>query len=270
MNRPLAGLASLSCLLIPLPASLADDRTSAAGDPIVLTFKGQIDGSEEIKITPAGATWRHLYWEMPPAPVSLNGVEWDPSARKTLPNEGRTRFLPRAVDFESARLKKVEGRDTVALERNKDSLVIHICDSPFEPAPYEFQVTFRPRKAGAEKDRPRARPKRTKLRVVAEIDGSDELRIDSRGAHWTHTHWEWPARVFLNNVEWDPEESPDLKNEGRTRFLAGPVDFSTAKMTRSAGRDLVVMEHTDGGLLIHFADSPPSGSTYDLTITFGD
>src|SRR4051812_30259359 len=95
-----------------------------------------------------------------------------------------------------------------------------------------------------------------KLRVVAEIDGSDELHIDARGARWVHREWEWPGEVRLNEVAWDPEEAPALMNEGETRFLDGWVDFSTARITKNVGRDTAVMEHTDGGVVVYFADSP--------------
>src|SRR4051794_2548940 len=64
-------------------------------DEIVLTFRGQIDGSDQIKISPTQATWRHSYWDMPPEPVTLNGISWDPREQRALKNEGKTRFLPR-------------------------------------------------------------------------------------------------------------------------------------------------------------------------------
>ena len=67
--------------------------------------------------------------------------------------------------------------------------------------------------------------------------------------------WHWPAEVRLNKVKWIPKESPTLKNEGTTRFLGKPVDFSKARVSRKEGRDTAVLEHVDGGLIIYFADS---------------
>ena len=258
----------------PSGADRLGPSNPAGSDEIVLTFKGRIDGSDQIKITPTRAIWHHKYWDFPPEPVTLNGVSWGPQEQPVLKNEGTTRFLTRPVDFRSARLNRIEGRDTVALERSKDFVVVHISDTPFEPSPYEFQLIFKPRDGdtgakagGGNAGRPRS--KHATLRIVAEIDGSDELRINEQGARWVHRQWGWPGMVRLNRTEWDPEESPTLKNEGATRFLDGPVDFTTAKLIKRDGRDLAVLEQTDGGLVVYFADSPDGGSVYDVTITFG-
>src|SRR5262249_1387459 len=159
--------------------------------------------------------------------------------------------LPQSVDFRSARLTRIQGRDTVALESNRDAVVIHLGDTPDGAALYEFQVIFRPREAKLGERKPVRTPRAT-LRVVTEVDGSDELHVDARGARGVHRHWDWPGEVRLNQVAWDPRESAMLKNEGETRFLDSPVDFSTARMTRKDSRDLAVLEHTDGGLVIYF------------------
>jgi hypothetical protein len=45
---------------------------------IVLTFRGHIAGSDQIKITQTGATWHHSFWDMPPEPVTLNGISGRP------------------------------------------------------------------------------------------------------------------------------------------------------------------------------------------------
>jgi hypothetical protein len=112
--------------------------------------------------------------------------------------------------------------------------------------------------------------RRTALEVVADIAGSDELHITDRGARWVHHEWKWPAEVRLGRIKWVPKESPTLKNEGTTKFLDASVDFSKAKQTRKKCRDSAVLEHVDGGLIIYFADSLLSPSTYELTITFDD
>lgn len=236
---------------------------------IVLTFRGAIDGSDQITITKAGATWRHGHWDLPPQPVTLNGISWDPKEHQTLKNAGKTRFLPRPVDFRSARLNRIQGRDTVALATSREGVVIHLSDTPDGASTYEFQVIFRPRDPKIGERKTRETPRAT-LRVVAVIDGSDELHIDARGARWVHRHWDWPGEVRLNQVTWDPKKSPTLKNEGETRFLDSPVDFATARMTMQDGRDTAVLERTDGGLVIYFADSPLGRSSYDLMIRFGE
>jgi hypothetical protein len=266
----LLGLVVAAAAALDDPKARGDDQTPPGSDEVVLSFKGEFDGSEEIKITQNRAAWRHTYGNLPTGPVTLNGISWNTADDPSLKNEGSTRFLPKPVDFQSARLRKIEGRDTVVLERFKDSVVVHISDTPNFAAPYEFQVIFPPRSDRSVKTRAPARSNRASLRIVAEIDGSDELHINADGARWVHRQWEWPGPVRLNDVEWDPEESPTLKNAGDTKFLDSSVVFSTARMVRNAGRDLVVMEPTDGGLIVYFADNPLSRATYDVTIKFGE
>ena len=57
-----------------------------------------------------------------------------------------------------------------------------------------------------------------------------------------------------------------LKNEGATKFLNGPVDFSKARMIKKEGRGMAVMRHTDGGVVIYFADGPSDRSNYEVAI----
>ena len=249
---------------------VGDERVAqtkpSGSDGIVLSFRGQMDGSIQIRITQEGATWRQRFWQTP-EPVSINGISWDPREQRTLKNEGETRFLPLPVDFQSARLERVQGRDTVAFEREKDSVVVYIVDTPPEGSVYEFRLVFRPlRGKGPAKDP--VPPKRAALEVAAEIAGSGELHINAQGARWIHHECEWPAEVRLGKIKWTPKESLTLKNEGTTQFLERPVDFSKAKLTRREGRDTAVLEHVDGGLIIYFADSLFSPSTYELTISF--
>jgi hypothetical protein len=242
----------------------------ADSDEIVLSFQGRIAGSDQIQLTQTEATWHHRFGDMPPEPVTLNGIPWNPREQATLKNEGKTRFLPLPVDFRSARLRRIQVRDTAALERRKDSVVIHVNDSlSTGGSRYEFQVVFRPPTARAEV-RKHAGAIRATLRIVADIDGSDALYIDAQGALWVHRQMQVPGRVLLNKVAWNPRESPSLNNEGPTRFLNGPVDFSTARMIRKECRDTAVMEHTDRGLVIYFADSPVDRSTYEVAVIFGE
>jgi hypothetical protein len=267
----LFGLAIITTAVVRSTGSGGTDRPGPADlDEIVLSFRGHIAGSDQITITQTEATWHHRFGDMPPEPVTLNGISWSPGEQATLKNEGRTRFLARPVDFQSARLRRIQVRDTAALERRKDSVVIHVNDSLLTGGSrYEFQVVFRP--PGARADvRKHAGAIRTSLRIVADIDGSDALYIDARRARWVHRHWQPPEKVLLNKVEWIPRESPTLKNEGPTRFLKGPVDFSTARLIRKECRDTAVMEHTDGGLVIYFVDSPGDRSTYEVAVVFGE
>lgn len=247
---------SLSVLAAILLCSTGVAR--AQPNEVVVSFQGRMDGSDRIEITSTHAHWTHLNWEWPPEPVVLNGIKWNPKEQGSLVNHGGTRFLPSAVDFRSARLQKVQGRDTVVLERHRKSMVVYINDTPNGSSVYKFEIALRPPLA------------RTKLRVVAEIDGSDQLHLNGAGARWVHRHWDWPSKVYLNQVAWNPRKSRRLNNAGETTFLEGPVDFASAKMTVKQGRDLAVLEHTKNGLIIHFADNPLGKATYDLTISFGE
>jgi len=222
---------------------------------VVLSFEGQIDGSEKIEITRSHAHWTHLNWGWPPKSVLLGDIRWNPIEQGSLVNDGPTRFVP-PVDFSSARLRKIEGRDTVVLEPRQDSLVVHLDDTPNGASMYKFEIHLK-----------RPRPP-VQLRVVVDIDGSDQLHLDAAGARWIHRHWSWPKEVRLNRVSWDPRKSQLLKNAGQTGFLQGPIDFATAKLTVNKGRDMVVLEHTKNGLIVHFADNPLGKATYDLTISF--
>src|SRR4051794_39553768 len=85
-------------------------RPVAGPELIVLSFRGQVDGSERIEITPTHAYWRHGNWSWPDGSVWLGGIRWEPKARRVLDNEGETRFLPHTVDFRSARLRKLRCR----------------------------------------------------------------------------------------------------------------------------------------------------------------
>jgi hypothetical protein len=115
----MGGHATPHAVAQPTGDSRAKQPSPDGPDEIVLTFRGQIDGSDQIKISPTQATWRHSYWEMPPEPVTLNGISWDPREQRTLKNEGKTRFLPRPVDFRSARLKGCTKRQVYAVSRRR-------------------------------------------------------------------------------------------------------------------------------------------------------
>jgi hypothetical protein len=175
-----------------------------------------------------------------------------------LPNQGRTCFLPVEVDFQSARLERMQGRDTVVLQKRPNSICVYINDTPNGASLCEFEVVFK------------ESFRRATLRIVADIDGSDQLQLDAAGAGWVHRHWQWPKAVRLNDIKWRPRRKPQLSNKGKTAFLDGPVDFASANLTINKARDMAVLEQTGNGLVVHFADNPLGRATYDLTISFGE
>jgi hypothetical protein len=121
----LFGLAiSTSAVALTTGTGRAKRPDPADSGEIFLTFRGKIDGIDQIKITQTEATGHHTAWEMPREPVTLNGISWDPRDQDTLKDEGKSCFLKGPVDFRSDRQKRIQARDIVAIERNRDSVVV--------------------------------------------------------------------------------------------------------------------------------------------------
>lgn len=243
-------------------AWLAQPQTAASApqEPglVKLRFRGPVDGSDRIEIRDDGATWTNLHWAAPQGEVTMNGIRWCPSEQPELRNEGDTRFLPAAVDFRTARLHRIAGRDTVGLSCFADKVVVHLADTPPGPADYEFELVFHPLGASAE------------LRIETDVDGSDMLRIDATAAEWTNLHWGHPkAPARLNGVLWDTERQPRLRNDGETQFLPAGVRFATARLVEQSGRDTAVVETGPDHVIVQFADNPPGPGRYVLRIRFG-
>lgn len=229
---------------------------AAEPGPVMLEFSGPIDGSERIEITRSGAIWLNVDRHLPTGAMTVNGVNWNPRQQATLPNEGRTQFLKQEVDFSRARLEVIEARDTVAMTKSDDGVLLHISDTPNGEGEYRFRIVF---------DRPRP----ATLRIRAIIDGSDVLRLSQDEAHWEHKHWDPPRNVSINGHDWDVTAQPVVSNAGETAFLPADVDFSTARVINKSGRDLAVAIPDDDGLTIHFADNPNGTDEYELLIAFG-
>ncbi len=245
---------SAAFLVLCAPEAQADDR-------VVWHFKGRIDGTERIEVTAESVQWRHVSWSWPPEPVTLNGVEWKPQSQPRL----RTNDLSGPVDFATARLELIRGRDAVALERSATGITLFISDTPCGTDVYEFRIVFEPQSA---KPPALAEPSMV-LHIRAVVDGSDRLLVTQREAMWIHRHWGWPTEVTLNGVLWKPSECDRLTNSGRTTFLPWSVDFGSASIVSRKGRDLIAVEPVPSGLLIHFADNPNGTSTYEVKIRLG-
>lgn len=241
------GFASWLVWFMVLTAGVdAADRES-----ITLHFKGRIDGSDRITIDHRLVTWQNVAWGRPTYPVSIGGVTWH---LQTSPVLLTSQVLPSAVDFSTARLERIAGRDTVALERSSSGIVISLSDTPVGSDLYEFRVRFRPLRD------------HVMLTIRATIDGSDELRLSSDAATWKNRHWGSSSDVSLNGVPWNPARVPQLLNIGRTTFLREPVDFATAIVVEKRGRDLVNVESHADGLIVRFADSENGPGGYVVRI----
>jgi hypothetical protein len=64
-------------------------------------------------------------------------------------------------------------------------------------------------------------------------------------------------------LNWDVGNKPTLDNIG-----LADVDLSSAEMIGHSGRDTVVMEKTDEGIAIYFADAIGGTSPYEMKIGF--
>lgn len=248
------------------PASSTGSQGLAAEAEAVFHFKGVVDGSDRILITRDGALWEHAHWGWPDGAVTVNRTQWDPQQKNYLTTAGAVKYLPECFSLETVDLERIKGRDVVALERTNNALIVYLDDTPGGAGEYEFKIHFHAA---------RTKPALTRvstaatLKIAAEIDGSDCLRITTTDATWEHKHWGGPANVRLNEVPWSVQETNVLQNAGTSQFLPAGVDFSTARIISRKGRDLATAWAEDGVLWVSFADSPNGSDFYELEIVFG-
>lgn len=265
MNQSRTAILRVLSIAAVLAVGVADLAAAGGGEnpggrerktrPVLLHLKGMIDGSQVITIDHQSARWQHLHWGWPTSPVTLADVAWTPREQPILVNDGATRYLHQLVDFSSATMRVLKGRDLVALEVGDSDLRLVINDSLNGAAEYELVIAIDPLPAGKEI-----------LRVTAEIDGTDQLLVERRGALWSHRHWSAPSSVTVNGVAWDLEQSDYLPNRKKSTFLSRKVDFGSARIVSHSGRDTVSLEQVRKGLLLHFGDSPNGRARYEVVI----
>lgn len=195
----------------------------------------------------------------------MNGTQWNPREKNYLTTTGAAKFLPECFSLEAVELERIKGRDVVALERTNSVLIVYLDDTPAGAGEYEFKIHFhpaRPKPASA-----RACTTAT-LKIAAEIDGSDCLRITATQAMWDHKRWGGPTSVSLNEVPWSVQRTNVLQNAGTNQFLPSEVDFSTARIISRKGRDLATMWAEADVLWVWFADNPNGSDYYELEIAF--
>src|SRR4051812_42253707 len=105
-----------NCLFATSFLALASSIHVISADRIEIN--GTFDGSDLITISQDHAHWNHLFGDLNISAVSINGVQWQPSVIYDLPNSGATAFLTNKVNFASAQLTILEGRDTIVLNRS--------------------------------------------------------------------------------------------------------------------------------------------------------
>lgn len=109
-----------------------------------LFIRATIDGSNEMRIDGTKATWRDLHWGGPRGEVLVNDTLWDTRKVPAIANSGKTRYLPDGIEFSTARVVSVKGRDLASLEAEEDHIVIRFADSPIGGDVYELLVRFGP------------------------------------------------------------------------------------------------------------------------------
>jgi aspartyl protease family protein len=119
----------------------------------------------------------------------------------------------------------------------------------------------------ATKPAPQNDPSRLTLEIAATIDGTDVIAITSEGLNWTHKDATWPADVYVNGSSWDPQVNSTLASTNALAFLR-KADFTTARVLQKSGRGLAVMQQTDNGLEVDFADPQVGADQYDIKISF--
>ena len=246
--------------------SLPGSNGQAAEPEAVFHFKGMVDGSDRILITREGALWEHAHWGWPEGAVTVNGTQWNPQQKNYLTTAGEAKFLPECFSLEAVDLERITGRDVVALERTNNALIVYLDDTPVGAGEYEFKIHFHP---ASPMPAPARASTATTLKIAAEIDGSDCLRITATEATWDHKLWGGPANVRLNNLPWPVQQTNVLQNAGTNQFLPSGVDFSTARIVSRKGRDLATLWAEADGLWVSFADSPNGSDQYELEIAFG-
>ena len=106
------------------------------------------------------------------------------------------------------------------------------------------------------------------LRIVAAIDGSDELHISHRSATWVHQSWGQPTDVRLNGWKWNPQQRPVL-SAGTNGWLLNPaLDLSGAVLHKLRGRGSVDLGRDTNGLVIRFDDPENGADTYEAEVLF--
>jgi hypothetical protein len=263
-NPPTATIrlsAELQFVAVP-PLGPDQENTNEA----VFHFKGMIDGSDRITIQRQGALWEHVNWGWPAGAVTVNGAQWNPSEKNFMTTTGAVTFLPPQYSLRSARLEPVAGRDVTAMERTNDAMIVYLDDTPPGAAPYEFKIHF-PREEPEAETVPASTP--ATLKIAAQIDGSDLLKITADEATWRHRAWSYPEAVRLNDIPWNVRQTNIMANAGTNRFLPSGVNFSTAKIVGRKGRDVATMWADHDTIWVNFADNPNGSDAYELEISFG-
>jgi len=107
------------------------------------------------------------------------------------------------------------------------------------------------------------------IHIVADIDGSDTLRISAYEAVWIHREYQWPASVEINDLAWKPADKPQNPKAGTWLLVGRKVDFATARLTKLKGRGTVALKPAKDQIEISFDDPAFGSDIYEVVVTFG-
>ena len=155
-----------------------------ASTAATLHVTATIDGSDKVTITPSGAAWTHQFWGQP-SNVTLNGVQWDPSAAPALPNSGTTQFLPAGVSMQNVTMQQNAGRDVAGLDTRGNQVDLYFADNPLGAGPYDVTLMF----PGS----PLAAPSPGDINADGTVNFSDILAMQNT---YGSTHGTWTTGDF--------------------------------------------------------------------------
>ncbi|HLJ11950.1 MAG TPA: hypothetical protein VKU82_12215, partial [Planctomycetaceae bacterium] len=249
-------------------------ETAESGPP-TLTIKAVIDGRDELRVSREGLDWIHHDWDWPKG-VTINKRSWNPQQQPKLKNESTGRFLPADVNFADPELVVVKGRGKVTLRKESaDVVVVQLHDTEGGSDEYEVTIKFRdlPWLLKGTPQLPIAKADEMysgDLRVVATIDGADELRIYRDRAEWQHQGSNWPSSVKINGSEWPVKQQPRLENAAPNQLLPDWTVLVGAKHWVLRGRGTVEFAIHPDHLALQFNDFDPGGDVYDVVVHQGE
>jgi len=253
-------ISNASTLLACVAALVTFASTSVAiAQTYQITFSGEIDGTESIRINQSTASWTHLRRNWPASPVTLNGSSWDPQTTQALVLPSPA--LPSSLAGYQVRLSITTGRDAVGAWIEGNDLVILIADTPGGASSYDFTVVVSPSVAIDS-------PNMVSFDIEGEFDGSDRIRLTPSGATWIHSYWGNPSNVAIDGTSWDLQQSSTFANSGPNAYLPATADLRTATIMQTIGRDPVAIDVQDSYVDIIFTDNPNSRDFYRVTVQF--
>jgi hypothetical protein len=237
------------------PNGPSSNETIASPNGLTLEVRATIDGSDVLNITPDGAAWTHLYWDVP-SRITFNGKHTSPAAKTSLEQLGLNQ-----ADLSSATVVSRRGRGLVALDKTAAGIAIHFDDPDGGAGAYQILISFQPKSNAAAPTTLPAPVNPVTLDIKARICGAELLTITSQGAHWTHLTAGWPDSVSINGKAWNVHATPANNDP-----VFANLDLASAQVVERSGRDSVVMEKSAAGLAIYFSDTFGGLSDYHIKI----